>query len=261
MRPSKKASKQAEEVRAKKDAYTERVERFPQEEECAYNSAPHRLDTAEIKLDRATRVTPDTFPQHRPILETKDFILRPQHSEDLHYMTSYQRDPLMMRYFGGPVTAHRAKKRLNLARWHQHAFGYSIFTVIRKPNNHFAGFAGLIHLNFDFSEKDTELVVCLTQPNWDHNLARQLTYALLDYAFNTLGKPHVLLRFQQRSYPLTPVLTRDLKLERTPTSSIGTFNEVSNEIVTLLPELMPSDYTSNIMTNNHHNLQAKKASS
>ena len=197
---------------------------------------PRRTQSPRSIFDREE----DQFTKHPATLHTNDFLLRPQMECDVDYLLEFHEDPRLGQYFGGPINRPRAVKRLNLSRWHYRAFGYSIFTALRKPAHEFAGFAGLIHFNFDFSSTETEFVCCLTKKHWSHQLARQLAYFYLDYAFNDLFKSEVLMRFEPRTYPIVPLLVRDLHLARTPLTTSRNVAGTTYDIITIRPEHMPN---------------------
>ncbi|QQE12990.1 GNAT family N-acetyltransferase [Planctomycetota bacterium] len=206
-----------------------------------HNTSPHRL--SEYLDDRFTQLSPlrprkVSKVSTMPVISTEDYVLRPQNQDDLPHIVAFQRDPVLMRYFGGPVTPERARHRFNLARWHYHAFGYSVFTVLRSSDKEFAGFAGLVHLNFDFSAADTELVICLTQPNWNHHMARELGNRLMRYAFEELEKDRIFLKFEKRDYPLGPVIKRDFHLKGMPQADVKNFDGRTYEVIEILPGLV-----------------------
>ncbi|WP_432799146.1 GNAT family N-acetyltransferase [Poriferisphaera sp. WC338] len=185
----------------------------------------------------------DEFTDHPATLHTKDFLLRPQMECDVDYMLEYQSDPRLTQYFGGPINRARTIKRLNLARWHYRAFGYSIYTALRKPDYTFAGFAGLIHLNFDFSSNETEFICCLTKPHWHHQLARQLTYFFLNHAFGNLHKDAVIFRFEPRAYPLSPLLARDLHLSKQPLTTSMSVDGDTYDLLHVTKEHLPAEFS------------------
>ncbi|QDU34933.1 hypothetical protein KS4_30100 [Poriferisphaera corsica] len=204
-----------------------------------HNAAPHRFsEFLGVEKNGVSGRPTSTLYDTKVVLSTGEFNLRPQSHQDLPEMIEFERDPILMKYFGGVVTPERATLRFNLARWHYHAFGYTVFTALRRPKNQFAGFAGLSHLNFDFSSEHTELIVCLTKPNWDHHIAMDLSKSLLNYAFKKLGKKAVYMRFEKRNYPAWKAVVRDFEFTDVPETLYRTFNNRTYELLRITPELL-----------------------
>lgn len=137
-----------------------------------------------------------------PILQTERLILRPPCGDDvpsvLHFFGSGR-----ARFYGGPIDAPAAWRRLSAYAGQWLLRGYGIFAVLRRDTGETVGLAGPIHPN-DFPEP--EMSWLLTDAAHEgRGYAREASAATLAHLFGDLGWTDVV------SY-IDPANTASLKL-------------------------------------------------
>lgn len=125
-----------------------------------------------------------------PELRTPRLRLRALRADDLDALAAMQADPEVMRYLGTGQPRSRAETWDGMARtlgqWALRGTGQ--FALEHGETGRFVGRAGILH-PLDWPEP--ELAYSLDRPFWGQGLASEAAACVRDWAFATLGLPHL----------------------------------------------------------------------
>ncbi len=127
------------------------------------------------------------------VIETDRLRLRDWRAADVAPFAACTNTPNVMRWLGGVKTdAEMAELIAKLGRW-QAERGFTFWAVERKDDAALLGFCGLKIADTPGSpiEGDPEIGWRLREDAWGQGYAREAAAASLDFAFATLGLPHV----------------------------------------------------------------------
>lgn len=118
-------------------------------------------------------------------IETPRLIVKTLSMKDYSYLRMQQKDPYVMRFFGGPREDSKIDEVLALLFDHPEKYGFSQVPVFLKRTGEFIGRARLVHLDFKLAP-DVELGYFILQPYTNKGYATELGKAPIAYAFNIL---------------------------------------------------------------------------
>ena len=126
------------------------------------------------------------------ILETERLILRTWVDADLKPMFDINQDPKVMEYFPNLQNLETTNKFITKMNNHFNTHGYSLYACVRKDNNEFIGFTGLLIVDFKTHFiPATEIGWRLSSKHWGQGFAIEGAKAVLDYAFSELKIPEI----------------------------------------------------------------------
>lgn len=112
-------------------------------------------------------------------IETQRLILRPPKQEDFLALCVLDMDPEVRSFFPeGPLTSEQVQIELDrfILEWRE--WGYGIFSVIDKTNNHLIGRCGFAKLKSGV----VEMGYLFLKEHWGKGLATEVTIAMLAWA-------------------------------------------------------------------------------
>ena len=124
-------------------------------------------------------------------LETERLILRTYKLSDFEDHYRVHSDPDVMRYLigGKPMTRFDAWRHMAFLVGHWELLGYGYFAAVEKRSNRFVGRIGFSNLE---GWPGFEIGWTIAPEFQGRGLATEGGRFLLDYAFNTMGKEHVI---------------------------------------------------------------------
>lgn len=127
----------------------------------------------------------------RTIFETVRLVLREETLDDLDFMAVMTADPEVMRYYPNCYSRAEAEAwiRRNLDRYAKD--GHGQWLVLDKATGEPVGQVGLAMQNVERVE-EPEIGYMIHRPFWRRGYASEAAAATRDYAFQTLGKKHVI---------------------------------------------------------------------
>jgi RimJ/RimL family protein N-acetyltransferase len=125
-----------------------------------------------------------------PILETERLRLRMFRNDDFESYAEFCADPEVMRYLtGSPMTRLEASRHMAMLVGHWALLGYGAWAVEEKSTGKFVGRVGFN----DFQGWPAfEIGWTLGRQHWGKGYASEAARVALDYAFNELGREHVI---------------------------------------------------------------------
>jgi ribosomal-protein-alanine N-acetyltransferase len=118
-------------------------------------------------------------------IATERLYIKKLDRDDYVTFHQQQKDPFLMKYFGGPREDEGIKKIFDLLITHQEKYGFSTGLVFLKQTKEVIGRAGLVHLDFKPVE-DIEIGYFIAKPYCGSGYATELGEALIKYAFDIL---------------------------------------------------------------------------
>jgi len=125
----------------------------------------------------------DIYPQ-MPIIETKNYLLRPVRLNDAQDMFEYYKQSKVVKYL--PIKFHqtvsdtkRFIKSFFIDNYKQGKIGH--FAVVDKSNNKVIGNIGLN--NIDKNEIEGEMGICINPTYWGNDIATELGKEVLKFIF------------------------------------------------------------------------------
>ena len=127
----------------------------------------------------------------RTILESNRLRLREMTMDDLDFIATMIAHPEVMRYYPELYSRAEAEEWINrqIGRYRSH--GYGLWLVSDKATNEPVGQVGLAPQIVDGVE-EPEIGYLIHRPFWRRGLASEAAMAVRDYAFEALGKDHVI---------------------------------------------------------------------
>ena len=127
----------------------------------------------------------DTYPQ-MPIIETKNYLLRPARLNDAEDMFEYYIQSKVVEYL--PMSSHKTVsdtrrfiKSFFIENYKQGKIGH--FAVVDKSNNKVIGNIGLN--NVYKSDTEGEIGICINPIYWGHDIATELGKEVIKFAFTS----------------------------------------------------------------------------
>lgn len=127
----------------------------------------------------------DIYPQ-MPIIETKNYLLRPVRLNDADDMFEYYKQSKVVKYL--PMSFHKTVldtkrfiKSFFIDNYKQGKIGH--FAVVDKSNNKVIGNIGLN--NVDKNDTEGEIGICINPIYWGHDIATELGREVLKFAFSS----------------------------------------------------------------------------
>ena len=127
----------------------------------------------------------DTYPQ-MPIIETKNYVLRPARLNDAEDMFEYDKQSKVVEYL--PMSSHKTVsdtrrfiKSFFIDNYKQGKIGH--FAVVDKSNNKVIGNIGLN--NVYKSDTEGEIGICINPIYWGHDIATELGKEVIKFAFTS----------------------------------------------------------------------------
>jgi len=132
----------------------------------------------------------------REVYETERLRLRPLVMSDGGPLHALQRDPILMKYFGGPYLRAQTDTWLewHVALWEQE--GYSHWAAELKADDTFVGWIGLTRV-WEPEEllPATEVGWFVDRSHWGAGLATEGARRSLDFGFDQLGLDRIIARY------------------------------------------------------------------
>ena len=126
------------------------------------------------------------------ILETSRLIFRTWQDQDLDLMLQINQDANVMEYFPGLQGLETTQNFIQKVRDHFDKFGFSLYAVVRKDNEEFIGFIGLMTVDFDAHfTPATEIGWRLGSKHWGLGFATEGAKAILDHSFRVIELPEI----------------------------------------------------------------------
>lgn len=128
----------------------------------------------------------------KKILETKRCYLREITHDDLEVLRSVFSDPLVMEFsLKGALNDEEIKKVIDSSLKRYKDDGVGFWAACLKESNEFIGIVGLPIQEVE-GERFMEIGYRLAQNHWKQGYATEICIACRDYAFNVLGRDHVI---------------------------------------------------------------------
>lgn len=146
-------------------------------------------------------------------IATERLILRPPALEDLPWICESMNTPAVMRYLGGeiltPVAVEESLAADCAAFW---SGGHQRWTIWLRDGDCRVGRCGLFHTRSPAAPPalcgQREIGWMLAEPHWGKGYATEAAQAVLDYAFATLGLPHIYSQTSDSNLASTRMMQR-----------------------------------------------------
>jgi len=122
-------------------------------------------------------------------LTTKRLVLRRWRETDLDEHAAMIADPEVNRYVGGPTDRASAWRQIAMFIGHRELRGWTSSVVVERLSGRMVGRAGLWQPE---GYPGVEVGWILKPSVWNQGYATEIGLAVRDYAFGTLGIPHLL---------------------------------------------------------------------
>jgi len=132
-------------------------------------------------------------------LETTGLYLKAPHEADFPAICSLQSHPAIMQHFIQPHA--QIRKTFDLSIQHYRNHGFTLFSVFEKITDTFIGQAGLIHLAYDDTQPDIELVYQLLPTARGLEYATELANALIAWAWQHQSIQKIITVIHQDNIP------------------------------------------------------------
>ncbi|WFL78683.1 GNAT family N-acetyltransferase [Altererythrobacter arenosus] len=127
------------------------------------------------------------------VIETERLILRKIDEGDARLQYDVLNTPTVMHYLGGVKELHEieAKHAKNMAWFAQ--FGFGFMMMIEKETGELVGHCGmkLVDNSNASNQGDHEIGWLVREDRWRHGYADEAMRAVIDWAFETIGAPHL----------------------------------------------------------------------
>ncbi len=125
------------------------------------------------------------------LIETPRLIVRHFSEEYLEVLANQQKDPDLMRFFGGPRTDEKIKWSLDLMYKHYQKHGFSQGAAFEKQSGQIIGRSGLIKLDLDEKSPYVETITLLMPQFWCQGFGLEIRRGLIKHAFENFGVQRV----------------------------------------------------------------------
>ena len=127
------------------------------------------------------------------VIETKRLILRKIAESDAELQHRLLNTPAVMKHLGGPKELHEieAKHAKAMASFAREGFGFMM--MIEKSSGELVGHAGMKRVDNPMAPNvgDHEIGWLVREDRWRHGYAYEAVRAVIDWAFETIGAPHL----------------------------------------------------------------------
>ncbi len=144
---------------------------------------------------RGTRVMSSTDPKAlRPsdslVIQTERLVLRELRPDDTDLLLEIFSDPIAMKYYPGTKSRSETRSWIsrNLSSYREH--GYGMWATFSSSTGEFVGQVGLTLQEVE-GHAETELGYLLVREFWGRGIASEAARACRDFAFEKLGKSHL----------------------------------------------------------------------
>jgi [ribosomal protein S5]-alanine N-acetyltransferase len=127
----------------------------------------------------------------RTVLESNRLRLREMTMDDLDFVAEMIAHPEVMRYYPKLYSRAEAEEWVNRQMGRYRSHGYGLWLVSDKATSEPVGQVGLTPQIVDGIE-EPEIGYLIHRPYWRQGLASEAAIAVRDYAFESLGKDHVI---------------------------------------------------------------------
>lgn len=127
------------------------------------------------------------------VIETPRLLLRELTDEDHAALFEMYQDPRMNRFIGGPPPPADEYWRRIRETWPAYyaRHGFGLWATVRREDRRLLGRCGLLAQEVD-GERHVEVAYALAPEFWGRGYATEAAIASRDWAFRTLGVPHVI---------------------------------------------------------------------
>ena len=150
-----------------------------------------------------------------PVLETERLLLRAIRPGDAELQIRYLNTPAMMEHLGGPATLETVEAKHARTMDFQAREGFGFLFVIERETGELVGHCGLKLVDHEAAKNigDFEIGWVIRDDRWRRGLAMEAVRAVLEWAFDTHGAPHVVALTSERNEPSWRLMER-LGMER-----------------------------------------------
>jgi RimJ/RimL family protein N-acetyltransferase len=124
------------------------------------------------------------------VLVTERLHLRELVATDLDFLAALLGDPEVMRYYPKPLTREEASGWLERQRERYRRDGHGLWLVSRKESGEPVGQVGVLEQDLG-GVVETEVGYLVARAHWRQGIAFEAASACRDYAFQRLGRRHV----------------------------------------------------------------------
>lgn len=137
------------------------------------------------------------------VLETERLVLRRIDEGDAALQYRLLNTPAVMEHLGGVKELHEieAKHAKSMAWFAQHGFGFMM--LIEKRTGELVGHAGVKRVDSERAPNpgDFEIGWLVREDRWRHGYASEAMRAVIEWAFTTLGAPHLVALTSKANVP------------------------------------------------------------
>lgn len=149
------------------------------------------------------------------VIETERLVLRKIDEHDAKLQMRYLNTPTVMKHLGGVKELHEieAKHAKSMAWFAQRGFGFMM--MIEKATGELVGHAGLKLVDNPLApnQGDYEMGWVVREDRWRHGYANEAMRAVIDWAFTSIGAPHIVALTSNANEPSWRFMER-LGMER-----------------------------------------------
>lgn len=145
-----------------------------------------------------------------PVLETERLVLRAIRPGDAELQVRHLNSPTMMEHLGGPATLETIEtKHAKTMALHARE-GFSFLFVIERETGQLVGHCGLKRVDHEKAKNigDFEIGWVIREDRWRRGYAIEAIRAVLEWAFDTHGAPHVVALTSDRNEPSWRMMER-----------------------------------------------------
>lgn len=137
------------------------------------------------------------------ILETDRLILRTISECDAELQYRVLNTPAVMDHLGGPKELHEieAKHAKAISSFSREGFGFMM--MIEKPSGELVGHCGMKRVDNPLAPNigDHEIGWLVREDRWRHGYASEAMRAVIDWAFERIGAPHIVAITSEANIP------------------------------------------------------------
>ena len=137
------------------------------------------------------------------VIETERLILRKIGESDAELQNRVLNTPKVMEYLGGVLELHEieAKHAKSIGWFAREGFGFMM--VIEKSSGELVGHCGMKRVDNPLAPNvgDHEIGWLIREDRWRHGYANEAMRAVIDWAFDSIGAPHLVAITSERNVP------------------------------------------------------------
>ncbi len=143
------------------------------------------------------------------LIQTDRLWLRHIVNNDVDPLLLLFSDPKAMRFF--PQTRNRRETIdwVNKIKTHFEKKGHSLYACLRKKDNSFIGYCGLLFQEDVDGNDEIEVGYGLIRKYWHHGYATEASLACINYGFNTFGFNKIISLIRPENVPSKKVAERN----------------------------------------------------